>query len=80
MGTPDSPVVHRTVRWYTGHGTVHCLVLATSTDRWGLEWLTIEVLCPLVAPDSLVPSDFAALTSDLRTVPYSSDIAVDRWA
>jgi hypothetical protein len=55
-------------------------VLATSTDCWGLEWLTIEVLCPLVAPDSLVPSDFAALTSDLRTVPYSSDIAVDRWA
>jgi hypothetical protein len=53
---------------------------ATSADRWGLERLAVEVLCPLAAPDSPVRSDFAALTSDLRTVHCSSDIAVDRWA
>jgi hypothetical protein len=53
---------------------------ATSVDHWGLERLTVEVLCPLAAPDSPVHSDFTALTSDLRTVHCSSDIAVDRWA
>jgi hypothetical protein len=55
-------------------------VRATSVDRWGLERLTVEVLCPLVAPVSPVHSDFTVLTSDLRTVNCSSDIAVDRWA
>jgi hypothetical protein len=44
MGTPNSPVVHRT-------GSVHCLVPTTSADRWGLEQLTVEVFCPLAAPD-----------------------------
>jgi hypothetical protein len=43
---------HRTVRWCTRHDTVHCLVPATSADHWGLEWLTIEVFCPVAAPDS----------------------------
>jgi hypothetical protein len=38
MGTPNSPVMHR-----TGHYIVHCSVSATSTDHWGLELLTIEV-------------------------------------
>jgi hypothetical protein len=50
-GAPDSPVVHQTVRWCTGQGTVHCLVCATSALRWGLERLTVEVLCHVVAPD-----------------------------
>jgi hypothetical protein len=45
---------YRTVRWCTEHGTVHCPVRATPADRWGLEWLTIEVICPLVASDSPV--------------------------
>jgi hypothetical protein len=45
-----------------------------------LERLTVEVLCPLVAPDSPVRSDSAVLTSDLRTVHCSSDIAVNRLA
>jgi hypothetical protein len=45
---------HRTVRWCTEHNTVHCPVRVTSADRWGLELLTIEVLCLLVAPDSPV--------------------------
>jgi hypothetical protein len=47
MGTSDSPVVHRTL-------SVHCLVCAMLADHWGLELLTIEVLCPLAAPDNLV--------------------------
>jgi hypothetical protein len=47
-------MAHLTVQWCTGHGTVHCPVRATSADRWGLERLTVEVLCPLVAPDSSV--------------------------
>jgi hypothetical protein len=46
------PVV--AVDGHTRHGTVHCPVHATSADHWGLEWLTVEVLCPLAAPDSLV--------------------------
>jgi hypothetical protein len=47
MGTPDSPVVHRTL-------TVYCPVCATSADRWGLVLLAVEDLCPFGAPDSLV--------------------------
>jgi hypothetical protein len=68
---------HRTVWWCTGHSTFHCPVSATSADYWGLEWLTVEVLCPLVALDSLVAhrtcpvlSDFTALTSDFCTVHF----------
>jgi hypothetical protein len=59
MGTPDSPV-------RTRHSTVHCLVRATSADRWGLELFTIEVVCPYGAPDSPVRPDVAycLLTSD----------------
>jgi hypothetical protein len=45
---------HRRVLWCTGHGTVHYPVRATSVDRWGLERLTVEVFCPLAAPDSSV--------------------------
>jgi hypothetical protein len=58
---------HRTVRCCTGHDTVHCPVHATSTDHWGLERLTVEVLCSLAAPDSSVRSDFVALTLALCT-------------
>jgi hypothetical protein len=47
-------MAHRTVRWCTGHGTVHSPVCATSADRWGLERLTVEVLCLLAAHDSPV--------------------------
>jgi hypothetical protein len=54
MGTPDSPVVHRTL-------TVHCPVRAMSADCLGLERLTIEVICPLAAPDSPVYPDVADL-------------------
>jgi hypothetical protein len=43
---------HRTVRWCTGHYTVHCLVNATSADHWGFELLTVEVFYLLAAPDS----------------------------
>jgi hypothetical protein len=43
---------HQTVRWCTGHSTVHCPVHATSAVRWGLEQLTVEVVCPFTAPDS----------------------------
>jgi hypothetical protein len=47
MGTQYSPV-------RIGHGIVHCPVRATSADRWGLEMLTIEVVCPFGAPNNLV--------------------------
>jgi|SRR5690242_9044448 hypothetical protein len=47
MGTPDSLVVHQ-------HSIVHYLVHATSADRWSLELLTVEVVCPFAAPDSPV--------------------------
>jgi hypothetical protein len=45
---------HRIVRWCTGHDTVYCPVRAASADRWGLEQLNIEVLCPPTAPESPV--------------------------
>jgi hypothetical protein len=45
---------HQTVRWFTGHCTVHCPVSATSANRWGLELLIVEVFFLLVAPDSPV--------------------------
>jgi hypothetical protein len=64
-------------RWHTGHDIVHCPVPTTSADRWVLERLIVEVLCPLVAPDSPVAywacpvrSDFTALTSDFYTVRF----------
>jgi hypothetical protein len=68
-GTPDSPV-------RTGHSTVHCPLRATSADRWGLELLTIEVICPFGAPNSLVRPDVAycLLTSDVSD--YGT---VDHW-
>jgi hypothetical protein len=58
---------HRIVRWCTGHCTVHCSVRATSPDRWGLELLTIEVLCPLVAPNSPVVHQTVRCVLTLQT-------------
>jgi hypothetical protein len=73
MGTPDSPMVYR---------TLHCSLSGAChvADRWGSERLIVEVLCPLVAPDSPVRSDFAVLTSHLCTVHCSSVSTIDRWA
>ena len=51
-------MVHRTVRWCTGQDTVRCPVHATSATRWGLEQLTVGVLCPVAAPNNPVRSDF----------------------
>jgi hypothetical protein len=60
-----------------------------SANRWGLERLTVEVPCPLAAPnspvsggtpDSPVCSDFAVLTSDFCVVHCSRFTAVDHWA
>jgi hypothetical protein len=72
---------HRTVWWCTRHSTVHYPVSATSADRWILELLTIEVLCPLAAPDSpvahwtvpcILTLQFWLLTSALSTFPLSA--------
>jgi hypothetical protein len=79
-------MAHRTVWWCIGHGTVQCPVRATSAARWGLERLTIEFLCLVVAPDSPVPHqtclvrpDIAALTSDCALFIFTLFTAVDRW-
>jgi hypothetical protein len=69
-------MAHRTVRWCTGHGTIQCPVHATSAAHWGLERLTVEVLCLLAAPDSPVRPDIAALNSDCALFTF----AVDRCA
>jgi hypothetical protein len=50
---------HWTVRWCTRHCTIHYPVSATSVDRWSLELLTVEVFCPLAAPDNPVYPDVA---------------------
>jgi hypothetical protein len=49
---------------------------ATSANRWGLELLIVEVLCPLAAPDSPMRSDFAVLTFALFIVPSSAQSTV----
>jgi hypothetical protein len=67
---------HQTVWWCTRHSTVHCPVSATSADHWGFELLTVEVFCPLAAPDSPVRSDFVVLTSDFCSVHCSVVSAV----
>jgi hypothetical protein len=63
MGTPDSPVRHRTV-------IVRCLVHATSSRLLGFgavnRWRRLSFCCtgqPGTTPDSPVTSDFCALTS-----------------
>jgi hypothetical protein len=43
-----------------------------------LELLTVEVLCPLAAPDSSVRSDLAVLISDFCTVPSSAQSIVGK--
>jgi hypothetical protein len=60
-------MAHRIVRWCTGHDTVHYLVPTTLEDRWGLEQLTVEDPCPLVASDSPVAHQIVrcVLTSQL---------------
>ena len=78
---------HRTVRCATGHAlfTVRCA--ATSPNRYGSERSRPLELCLLAAPNSLVPSDFAALTSVaalftsllLFAVNRCAQIAVVRW-
>jgi hypothetical protein len=76
-GAPDMALF--IVRWCTGHGIVHCPVRATSANRWGLERLTVEVICPLAAPDSPVRSDFAVLNTDFCSVHCTVVSAVDCW-
>jgi hypothetical protein len=70
MGTPDSPV-------RTRHSTVHCPVHARSADHWGLELLTVEVVCPFGAPDSPI----RPVVVDCLLTSNATDCgAVDRWA
>jgi hypothetical protein len=81
MGTPDSPVRHRT-------GPVHCPVSRHVTQPLGFgARSTVGALSACgngqsgASPDSPVPSDFAALTS---AVHYSCTIhfaesTVARW-
>jgi hypothetical protein len=46
--------------------------LPSKTGCDSLELLTVEVFCPLTAPDSPVCSDFAVLTSARSTIPSSA--------
>jgi hypothetical protein len=71
---------HRTVRWCTGHSTVHCPVSATSADRWGLELLIVEVFYLLVTPDSPVRLVIADCLLTSSTTDCARSRAVDRWA
>jgi hypothetical protein len=70
-------MAHWIVWWCTQQGIVQCPVSATSAAHWGLERLTVEVLCLLAAPDSpVVRSDFSVLPSDCVLFTF----AVDRCA
>jgi hypothetical protein len=66
-------MAHRTFRWCTGHGTVQCPVCATSAACWGLERLTVEVLCLLATPDSPVRPNIVAMTSDRALFTFAVD-------
>jgi hypothetical protein len=46
---------HRIVWSCTGHNTIHYPVRDTLSDRWGLEQLMVEVVCPFATLDSPVP-------------------------
>jgi hypothetical protein len=48
-------------------GTPDILVHATSARRWGLERLTVGVLCPVVAPDSPVSHRTCPVLSNFAT-------------
>jgi hypothetical protein len=67
MGTSDNPVVHRTGH-YSASGA------CTSAVRWGLERLTVEVLCLVAALDSPVHSVFSALTFDAHCSLFAVDL------
>jgi hypothetical protein len=78
MGAPDSPVAHRTV-------TVHCPVCATSMRPLGFEAIDrlrrLSFCCTGQSgdtPDSLVTSDFCALTSPRHCLALFLCV-VDRW-
>jgi hypothetical protein len=73
-------MAHQAIWWCTGHGIVQCLVRVTSAARWGLEQLTVEVLCLVAAPNSPVAHrtcpvrpDIAALTSDRALFTFAVD-------
>jgi hypothetical protein len=78
-------MAHRTVRWCTGQGTIHCPVRATTACRWGLERLTVEVLCLVVAPDSPVAHQTCPVRSDFAAWHLTSELcaftvyAVNHW-
>jgi hypothetical protein len=78
MGTPDSPVAHRTV-------TIQCLGRATSARRLGFgaidRWRSLSFCCigqSGATPDSLMTSDFCVLTSARHCLALYT-FAVDRW-
>jgi hypothetical protein len=77
---------HRTVRWCTVQGTVHCTMRATLARSWDLEWLTVGTLCPVAAPDSPVPHRTCPVRSDFTAWHLTSALcafivhAVDRCA
>jgi hypothetical protein len=48
-------------------GTPDSPMHATSARRWGLERLTVGVLCPVVAPDSPVPHRTCPVLFDFAT-------------
>jgi hypothetical protein len=55
-------------------------VRATSIDRWGLEQLTVEVVCPFAAPDSSVRPVIADCLLTSGATDCARSRTVDRWA
>jgi hypothetical protein len=72
----------RCCRWRTEQDIVQCPVRATSVPRWGLERLTVEALCSVAAPVSLVAHRACLVRSDflfcLLTAHYTPS-TVDHW-
>jgi hypothetical protein len=62
---------HRTVRWRTRHVLFIVRCVPRQHARWVLEHSTVEVVCPVVAPDSPVPLT-SLLWLLLRTVHCGS--------
>jgi hypothetical protein len=65
---------HRTVQWCTRHVLFIVQCVPRQHARWGLEWSTVETLCPIAALDNPVCSDFYALTSDTHYSLWQSTV------
>jgi hypothetical protein len=80
-------IASTTILAVAGDGASDSPVHATSACRWGLERLTVEVICPVATPDMSGAFLLRSLTSDfyivsfycIRSRPLSTRLLLLRW-